>query len=206
MKITRLLRYLGVIILAGYVLVGFTPFPNVLAAQLIENFEAVSADAVVVLAGSVSPDGELSLASLKRTVRGMELYRAGYAPLLVLHGGPARVGYSRLEASVRQSLALSMQIPPDDIVIAVGGQTTREEGRLAREILAPMGVRRILLVSDSLHLVRARSIFENQGFEVFAAPADTLSPRSTDPTARLILMYWVLREQAARWYNRAAGY
>ena len=206
MRITRSLRCLGAVTLAGYVLAGFTPLPNLLAARLLEKFESVSADAVVVLGAGVSTDGELSVASLKRTVRGMELYQAGYAPLLVLLGVPAGPEDSRPEASVRRSLALAMQIPPDDILVASGAQTTREEARLVNEVLAPLGGRRILLVSDSLHLGRARLIFENQGFEVFAAPADTFSPQSTRPTARLGLMRWVLREQVARLYNRAVGY
>ena len=50
MQITRLLRWLGVTALAGYVLVGFTPFPNMLAAQFMEHLELAPADAVVVLA------------------------------------------------------------------------------------------------------------------------------------------------------------
>ncbi len=74
------------------------------------------------------------------------------------------------------------------------------------EVLTPMGVRRILLVSDSQHLIRARVLFENEGFEVFAAPADTIAHGSSGPTARLQLMEKVVREQAARLYYRAAGY
>ena len=192
--------------LAGYVFVGFTPFSNVLAAQLMENFELAPADAVVVLgAGGLGPDGEIGGSSLKRTVRGMELYHSGYTSLLVLLG-PASLEDYRSEASVRRSLALAMQIPPEDIVAESGGQTTREEARLMNEVLVPMGVRRILLVSDSQHLIRARVLFENEGFEVFTAPADTLSPLSTGPSARLRLLEWILREQAARLYYRAAGY
>ena len=99
-----------------------------------------------------------------------------------------------------------MQIPPEDIVIEARGRTTREEARLMNEVLLPMGVRRILLVSDSQHLIRARVLFENQGFEVLTVPADTLSPEGASPSARLRIMEWILREQAARLYYRVAGY
>ena len=206
MQITRLLRWLGVMTLAGYVFVGFTPFSNVLAAQLMAHIELSPADAVVVLgAGGVDPDGEIGGGSLKRTVRGMELYHSGYTPLLVLLG-PVYGEDDPSEASARRSLAVAMQIPPEDIVIEARGRTTREEARLMNEVLFPMGVRRILLVSDSQHLIRARVLFENQGFEVLTVPADTLSPESTGPSARLRVMEWILREQAARLYYRVAGY
>jgi uncharacterized SAM-binding protein YcdF (DUF218 family) len=204
MQITRLLQWLGVMTLAGYVLVGSTPFPNVLAARLMENFELTPADAIVVLGGNLNEDGELNPSSLKRAVRGMELYQSGYAPLLALLGSSAFDG--RSEASVRRSLALTMQIPPGDIVTESRAPTTRDEARIMNEVLTPMGVRQILLVSDSQHLIRARILFENEGFEVFAAPADTLSPLSDYPLSRLKLMLWILREQAARLYYRAAGY
>ena len=206
MQITRLLRWVGVLTLAGYVFVGFTPFSNVLAAHLMENFELAPADAVVVLGVGLGADGEMRGSSLKRAIRGMELYQFGYAPLLALLGPPPHSEDHRSEASVRRSLALAMQIPPEDIVTESRGRTTREEARLMNEVLVPMGVRRILLVSDSQHLIRARVLFENEGFEVFAAPADNLSHLSSGPSARLKLMEWILREQAARLYYRAAGY
>ena len=205
MRITRLLRWLGVVTLGGFVFVGFTPFVNVLAVHLMADFELAPADAIVVLGGGLGADGEMSVSSLKRAVRGMELYQSGYAPLLALLG-PTSVENYPSEASLRRSLALAMQIPPGDIVSESRGRTTWDEARLMNEVLTPMGVRRILLVSDSQHLIRARVLFENEGFEVFAAPADTIAHGSSGPTARLRLMGKVVREQAARLYYRAAGY
>ena len=202
---THLLRWLGVVTLGSYVFVGFTPFANVLAAHLMVDFELAPADAVVVLGAGLDADGQINRASLKRAVRGMELYQSGYAPLLALLG-PHSVEHYPSEASVRRSLALAMQIPPEAIVSESRGLTTRDEARLMNEVLTPMGVRRILLVTDSQHLIRARVLFENEGFEVFAAPADTIAHGSSGPTARLELMEWVVREQAARLYYRAAGY
>ena len=46
MRITHLLRWLGVATLGGYVFVGFTPFANVLAVHLMADFELAPADAV----------------------------------------------------------------------------------------------------------------------------------------------------------------
>ena len=205
MRITHLLRWLGVVTLGGYVFLGVTPFANVLAVHLMADFELAAADAVVVLGGGLGAGGEMGVDSLKRAVRGMELYQSGYAPLLALFG-PKSVENYPSEASVRRSLALTMQIPPEAIVSESRGLTTRDEARLMNEVLTPMGVRRILLVTDSQHLIRARVLFENEGFEVFAAPADTIAHGSSSPTARLELMEWVVQEQAARLYYRAAGY
>lgn len=205
MRISDLLRCLGIVTLGSYIIIGFTPFVNVLASHLMVDFELVPADAVVVLGGGLAADGEMGAASLKRAVRGMELYHSGYAPLLALLGPKSIENYPS-EASVRRSLALTMQIPPENIVTESRGLTTLDEARLMKEVLTPMGVRRILLVSDSQHLIRASLLFENEGFKVFGIPANTIGSNSGSPSARLNLMEWIVREQAARFYYHLSGY
>jgi len=41
-----------------------------------------------------------------------------------------------------------------------------------KELLEPLGIDRILLVTSAIHMPRAVGLFEHQGFEVVPAPTD----------------------------------
>src|SRR3546814_14209284 len=88
------------------------------------------ADAIVVLGGRLTRDGECSPALARRIRRGVELFRAGAAPRLVMSGGGG--GHSP-EARVMRDAALAADVPD----AAIGGEppanTTSEERRWGKE-------------------------------------------------------------------------
>ena len=196
----RLLRPLGVIALASFLVTAFTPLVELLQGHLMGEVAPRPADAIVVLGSSVGIDGTLTRDSLQRTVHGILLYKRGLAPLLVL-SGTERPEYPS-EAEMRARLARDFGVPPEAIVTEGGVQTTRDEARRSRARLVPRGVRRILLVSDALHLLRARPLFEGEGFEVVVAPSNGPAEQRLDPERRLWVMRSLLSELAARLYAR----
>jgi uncharacterized SAM-binding protein YcdF (DUF218 family) len=199
------LRVLGALALAGYLAIAFTPLPNAVAGWISVSPDVGPADAIVVLGGgSEWPGGVLSSTSLHRTVRGIELYRAGRAPLLVLSGGARRTAPS--EAVLRSALARACGVPAGAIITDERAHTTREETRLVAELLRTRGARSVLLVTDAHHMVRARKLFEREGFTVRAAPAND-SPEPADaPRARFELMNRAVQEILGLLYYRAARY
>lgn len=148
------------------------------------------AQAIVVLGGGVHQDGMLSHASLRRTLHGISLHRKGLAPLLVLSGPAPDAGPG--EAEVRAELARELGISSAAILTVTKARTTREEAAHVRALLEPRDIRRILLVTDSQHMVRARPLFERAGFEVVAAPADDFSSVQEAPEGRLELTRRIL--------------
>ena len=193
---------LGLVGLVGVAAVAFTPLPVVLARSIGVTARLAPAEAIVVLGADVAPDGSLVSASLRSTVHGLRLYRRQLAPLLVFSGPPARSDRPA-ESAVRAALAAELGIPPA-AVLTVTAWTTAEEAAHVQALLAPRGIHRILLVTDSQHLVRAGRLFERAGFEVAPAPAD--SPDAAEsPEGRLELMRRVLAELAARLVYRLAG-
>jgi len=66
----------------------------------------------------------LGCGSLERAVRGVTLYHASEAPLIVF-SGPNLTGVS--EAEVRAELARALGIPSGAILVEDGAFTTREE-------------------------------------------------------------------------------
>lgn len=204
MSWARIFRLLG---LAGVVLLitsAFTPLPNILARWLSIPPRLERAEAIVVLGGKIEPDGKLNNASLRRALHGIVLHRKGLAPLLVFFGSDNSEGF--VEAEVRAELAHELGISSEMILTEAEARTTRDEAVRAEVLLRPMGVQRILLVTDSQHMARARGLFERGGFEVLAAPADDFSNSADKPDERLRLMRRILKELLARIYYRVAGY
>jgi uncharacterized SAM-binding protein YcdF (DUF218 family) len=202
----RIIRRLGIFTATGFLIVAETPVSNI-AGQRLAVGEAVKAsDAIVVLAAGLIHTGILHEESMRRTVHGIELYKQGLAPSLVVLG-PARPHEPNpTEAEVRSKLARSMGIPPDAILKVETARTTRDESIQTGKLLQQRNVRRIILVTESLHMRRAKLAFERAGFEVLPAVSCHYPAAMLLPEERLWLAMRVLQESAALIYYRLAGY
>lgn len=200
-RIFRPLGFAGVLLL---ITSAFTPLANILVGWLSIPQRLERAEAIVVLGSKIEADGKLNNASSRRALHGILLHRKGFAPLLLFFGSDHSEDF--VEAEVRSELAQELGISSGMILTEAQARTTREEALRAEALLRPMGVQRILLVTDSLHMVRAQGLFERAGFEVLAAPADDFSTSADAPEKRLRLMRRVLEELFALIYYRVAGY
>lgn len=200
-----LVRAVGAIALVGFVILAYTPVPNLIDRHFGVPPRIEPAAAIVVLgAGGVRGDGTLSDSSLRRTMYGIALYRRGLAPLLALSGPPSGTGY--VEADVRAAFARDAGIPASAIVTESTARTTREEASRMRALLLPRGIRRILLVVDVEGSYRAARVFERNGFDILVAPAEDVASLDTSPEGRLELARRLAIEMMAIAYYRVAGY
>jgi uncharacterized SAM-binding protein YcdF (DUF218 family) len=119
------------------------------------------------LTGLVNPTDRLLVA--------FRLYRAGKAPLVFCSGGNNPIGNQAgktPEATRMAQLLDEWNIPATAIQIESGSINTRENAIRSYQILAPKGIKRILLVTSAMHMPRAAGTFRKAGFEVIAVPAD----------------------------------
>ena len=195
------LRAVGGTTLALFALSAFTPMPNALCRRAVVVAAPGPAEAIVVLGSSMSRDGMLSASSLRRALHGMVLYRRGLAPLLVFLGPRNASGHSQAEA--RATLALEWGIAPEAILTGEQTWTTRDEALGVKALLAPKGVRRILLVTGGFHMRRARWLVERAGFEVLPAPLPDAPCDAISPEGRIGLTLSLVQEWAAQAYNAA---
>ena len=177
MMLLRFCRILGVVCVGLFLIVAFTPVSNVLYDWMAVSSRLGPAQGIVVLGSSVSEDGILGDESLRRALQGILLYRMGLAPK-ILFLGYAAPGFPA-EAQVRAELAQALGVPAEAVLVENLARTTREEAVLAAKALQGQGIRRILLVTDEIHLVRARRLFARAGFEVLPAPAEDPTRTST---------------------------
>lgn len=200
-NVWRLLGFAGV---AFFFISAFTPVPNILSRWLSTPSQLDQAEAIVVLGAGAWPDGVLSDNSMRRAIYGILLHRKGLASRLVFFGPASDEGSS--EAEIRAELARDLGVSREVILAAPDARTTREEAIFGGTLLRARGVRRILLVTNAVHMTRARALFERAGFEVLAAPAHEFSSGVSSPEGRLRLTRRMLEELIARLYYRVAGY
>lgn len=156
------------------VLLTYLPIAGYLCRPLLLPHADGNADAILVLASGVSKQGEYTYAGLQRVLHGVELLRAGRAPLLVFSTGDPLPNRPIPEAAWVASFAAFLDLPKGSYEILTGGiTTTRTEARKIAQVLLPRGIRRLLLVTNGPHISRAAAVFGAAGFEVLPAPVQS---------------------------------
>jgi uncharacterized SAM-binding protein YcdF (DUF218 family) len=198
--ITGVIRRSWLLFSIAWVLLFFSSIPwtgNHLMRTLEGGMERVSAakaeraEAIVVLSigRTVAPGGDQisEWHDADRFFGGIELFRAGKAPLLIFTGGSAPWDTEApLEGKILAGYARSIGVPAGSIQITRQAFNTREEAAAVREMLSscPKGGNHILLVTSALHIPRAQKVFEQAGFQVQPFPVDfvTSATRKNYPT------------------------
>ncbi len=145
---------------------------------------AQRADAIVVL-GSGRERGDPAWGTDQPTGIGLERQRyaarlAKASGLPVLTSGGLHYGTPPSEA---QLMAVSMQ---DDFGVTVRwkeerSRTTWENAQMSAEILFPLGIKRVVVVTQAWHMPRSRWSFEKAGFTVVPAPVGFLGEDNARP-------------------------
>lgn len=145
------------------------------------------ADALVVLGARVLPGGVPSGSLVARVEQAVALYHRGVAPWLVLSGGVG--AHAPSEARVMLALAVEAGVPSSACVLEEQSHSTEGNARLSVRLLRERGARRVVVVSDPYHLLRARQCFRREGLEVATSPAPIAGRmRAVDR------WYWTVRE------------
>lgn len=132
--------------------------------------ELVRSDAIVVL-GAAQWNGRPSDVLEARLERALELFEAGYAPLIVVTGGN-QPGDAYTEAETSRLWLEERGVPSAAIVEEDESRSTWENLQGADRVLEGRGVDSLLIVSDGFHLFRAELMARHLGFEVHSAPVE----------------------------------
>lgn len=190
----------GCLAAAGAALLAYTPLANRAAERFLLPARLEPAQAIIVLGGGKFPDESVSDSSLRRLIYAIRLHKRGLAPLIVLTGGdPERTG-GPSESESMALIARELGFSPAVFLLEGRSRRTAENGAEAARILAPRGIRRVLLVTSPLHMRRAVGVFHRSGFEVLPAPTDGGPHLARKPWPRFWLAYGVAREGAAILY------
>jgi len=174
------------------------------------DFDVGDAQAIVVLGADASPFApeyggkSVGPSTLERLRYGALLARRSGLPLLVTAGLPGR-----LEPALAPSMAavLEQEFGVSARWIEPRAANTRENAQFSAEILEPLGLTRIVLVTHAWHLPRALAAFEAAGLETRGAGTGwrefgDVDWRAWMPSARgLRESSWAVHEWIGRlWY------
>ena len=132
--------------------------------------QARPVDAIVVL-GAAQYDGRPSPQLAARLDHVVLLWERGLSPLVVTTGGN-RPGDRFTEAQASADYLEARGVPADAIR-QVGGANTFDSLSAASAVLRQAGLRRVLLVTDPFHSLRARLTSQELGLVAYVSPTRT---------------------------------
>lgn len=126
-----------------------------------------SADCIIILGCQVRADGTPSHMLSDRLERGIELYKLGAAPKIIVSGDHGQIGYD--EVNTMKQYAIDAGVPSSDIFMDHAGFSTYETVYRAKEIFS---VNKAIIVTQEYHLYRALYIARQFNIEAYGVGAD----------------------------------
>ena len=185
-----IVRILLAVVVLGAMYVGVT-FIQVWWAST--HDEPRASEAIVVL-GAAQYDGRPSPVLKARLDRAHELYEEGIAPRIVTTGANQE-GDRFTEGFVGFEYLRGLGVPEDDLIVITDGVNTWEELSATAAQLRPLGLDKVVLVSDGYHALRLAHTADELGLDATVARTDG------SPTFRQLA-----RETAAVSLGRIIGY
>lgn len=133
---------------------------QILASQ--QAAQLTDVDCILVLGCGVKADGTPSDMLHDRLKRGVELYRFGVAPKLLMSGDHGQTNYD--EVNTMKAYAVGQGVPSEDVFMDHAGFSTYESLYRAKEIF---GVKKLIIVTQKYHLYRAIHIARCLGMEAY---------------------------------------
>ncbi|HEU0253508.1 MAG TPA: YdcF family protein [Pyrinomonadaceae bacterium] len=159
-----------------------------LVASRIYNYSSFGsdgpADAAIVLGAAVWGK-QVSPVFKERINHGINLYQNGKVKKLIFTGGQS-ISSEPSESGAARDYALQRGVPAADILIEEKSHTTYENILYAKQIADTQGLRKVLIVSDPLHMKRAVAMASDVG--LVADPSPTPSTRYQGVRSQTLLL------------------
>ena len=142
-----------------------------LGRLLVYNEEPQPADVIIVLAGDRG----------QRTEKGVELWKQGYAPYIMVSG--ATVYHTTTIAELMKRHAMELGVPEAAIIVEPQADSTYDNAVYSKNLVVQYGMHSAIIVSSDSHMQRVRFIFDRiysgTGVKLVycAAPERNFDPR-----------------------------
>ena len=136
-----------------------------------DNDDGARADAAVVLGAAVWSD-EPSPVFKERINHAVELYRRGRVRKIIFTGARGSSN-EPAESVAARAYAAERGVPASAILLETKSHTTYQNLLYAKRVADVNGLRRVLIVSDPMHMRRAMSMARDLGLEARPSPTPT---------------------------------
>ncbi len=188
-------------------LVSFFPLLDNRMDRLVrsDDLRGREVDAVVVLSGTVTSEGQIGNGALERLVAGLILRRDLGTRHLVLTT-IRRVEQGGTVSSERDQRSLVARLDPEAALYLVGPvRNTHDEAVATAGLARQRGWKRVVVVTSPLHTRRACATFEARGLSVLCRPSDardySLNLRRTPGDRLGAFRDWLYERVASRIYR-----
>ena len=136
-----------------------------------------SYDAVVVLSGMLSGFEYKGIfrsewSDPDRFFAGIEVLKSGKAPILIFTKGLLPWANVPAEGELLRIKAIEMGVDETQIILSDTVSNTAEEAVAIKELMEEKGINKILLITSSFHMPRAKLLFDRQGINAETFPVD----------------------------------
>ena len=140
------------------------------------NTSKVPADAAIVL-GAAAWGDKPSPVFRERINHGINLYKRNDIQRLIFTGGKGESN-EPAEAIVAKRYAIAQGVDATDILTETNSRTTRQNLYYASQVATTHQLRRILIISDPLHMKRSVLMARDLGIDAYPSPTPTTRYRS----------------------------
>jgi uncharacterized SAM-binding protein YcdF (DUF218 family) len=171
-------RYLWLLFLAA-IAGAFLLFLGVTGLRIVRaagESPTRKADAIVVF-GAAEYAGRPSPVFRARLDHGFDLFRHGFAPVVITTGGAA-LDPDFSEGGVGRDYLWSRGIPEGSLIAETQGSDTARSAVRVANIMRANGMKTCIAASDAYHVFRIRALLEHEGIGVQVAPRPESRPRS----------------------------
>ena len=138
---------------------------TILTSEESEKLEDV--DCIIVLGCFVKEDGTPGNILADRLKTGVELYKNGVAPKIIMSGDHSSDEYNEVASMKRY--AVDAGIPSKDVFMDHAGFSTYETMYRAKEVF---GAKKVVIVTQEYHLYRSVYIAKKLGMEAYGVASD----------------------------------
>jgi len=165
----RIIKIIIILIVAAVVvtLIINSYVKNTGSKYIVGESDAPISDVVLILGAYVRPNGDVSSMLNDRLTVGLELYQQGKASKIIVSGDHGTVSYDEVNA-MKQYL-MDRGVKDEDIFMDHAGFSTYESMYRARDIFQ---VKKLLIVTQEYHLMRAVFIAHELGMEAYGVASD----------------------------------
>ena len=138
--------------------------------QYIKNIDdecLIKSDCILVLGARVWRNGQPSHILEDRIITGIDLYRAGISPAILMSGDHGTKSYDEVKAM--KQYAVEKRVPVDCVFTDHAGFSTYDSCYRARDIFC---AKKVVIVTQQYHLYRALYIARCLGLEAYGVASD----------------------------------
>lgn len=153
---------------------------------IVNESDVPKSDAILILGAYVTPEGLVSTILNDRLSVGLDLYKQGKSEKLLVSGDHGKKNYD--EVNAMKKYLLNKGVKNEDIFMDHAGFSTYESLYRAKDIFQ---VKKVIIVTQQYHLMRAVFIARELGLEAYGVAADRQD-------YGVVMEKYKLREIAAR--------